>query len=637
MRRDVLLILGGSLKQQLRDPLTLLAMLVIPVLLNPLALWVTGKLQTRQAEALRGATLTVEAPAELQAWVRPRDRLELVQQGWGDEEHPEVQAQIRLLAEGGAEVRHRSTDKRSVRAGKRASRVLRRMRQDEMDGRFEEAGLGLEYGKVCSLEKLDLATDEEREGGLLGRLLPLVLIFVVLNGATLSALDALTGERERGTLETLLAARVERGAVLLGKFLLVLGISLCSGLLAVLSLWAFLALGLYEAPTGGMQIPIGALPVLGMLLLPLCVLVAALMSVVAAYVPDYRSGQFASVGLMFLALAAAAVSAFPTISFSPALALLPISNVAMAMREALLGRFPVGLLCLAIVASAVHVALALGLGLRLMRREAVLLGAPGAVERRARGLFVPDALGIFLLALLLLWFLGQRVQSMHLLGGLVFTQVVLVAGLALGALWRLGLPLAETLQLRAPRGRDLGLALLAGLGAPAISALAAAAQQPLLPVSTRFMESLEGALTVDAPLWVLLAVFALAPAVCEELLFRGTLLGLLRRSLGPVGACLLVGAMFGAIHLHLVRLLPTATFGAVLAAAALRSRSLLVPVLMHLLHNGFLLLAQQRQWFPDGDPPLALLLGMAALSLGALWAMGRGGDRPPSAALSRAA
>ncbi len=630
MLDQALVVFRGSLRQQLRDPLTLLAMIGLPVLLQPLLLPAAGWLRTREAAEGAEAVLVVEAPEAFEAWVRPKDRLEVVREGWQDPEHPEVLARI-VLPDGGAaaEVHHDSTRSKSEHARRRATRVLRRQRRAELDRRFEAAGLEGRPGDILRVEAEDMASNAEREGGLLGRLLPLMLVFLAMNGGIATSLHLLTGERERKTLETLLTARVDRRAVLLGKFGVVVLVALVTAALAVTTLWACLGLGLYDAPGDSLGIPTSAMPLLLLLLLPLAVLMSAVFTVVAAYVPDFRTGQFAAVALLFLGLAAAGVAAFPAIQPSYALALVPVTNLALVMREALVGHYPWGILALTIAATTLHVGGALALGARLLAREEVLYGGGHSADRRARGRFVPDVIGAFLVALLLLWFLGQRVQGVDLLWGMVFTQVVLVAGVAVGALVWLGQPVRETTGLRAPSLPDLGLALVAGVGAPGLSALIAAAQEPLLPTSSAFMESLEAAMTLEASLPVVVLVFALLPALCEELLFRGTLLGLLRRSVGPLLACLVVGALFGLVHLSVVRMLPTGMLGVLLCAAALRARSLWVPVVIHALHNAILVVASEQGWF--SDPPLWLLLFMATCSLGAVVAMGR--SRAPSPSL----
>ena len=622
MLEQALHVFRGSLRQQLRDPLTLLAMVGLPVLMQPAALFLAGRVQTHDARRGQQEVVTVQAPDAFASWVLPRDKIEVVSSGWKDPEHAEVSALVELPEDGGAtRVHFDSTRSSSDRARRRAVKVLRRQRRVDMQLRFAEAGLEQQPGDVLPVRTVDLASSTEREGGMLGRLLPLVLVFLAMNGGVSSSLHLVTGERERKTLETLLTAQVDRRALLLGKFMVVVLVALVTSALAVTTLWGCLALGLYAAPGQAMSIPTVAMPLLLLMLVPLALLMAAVFTVVAAYVPDFRTGQFAAVALLFLGLAASGVAAFPAIQASYALALVPVANLALAMREALVGHYPPGILALTMVATGAHVGLALTLGARLLAREEVLYGGGRSADRRARGRFVPDVIGTFLVALLLLWFLGQRVQGVDLLWGMVFTQVVLVAAVAIGALVWLGQPLRATMGLRAPHLADLGLAVAAGLGAPGLSALVAAAQEPLLPTSSHFLESLEQSMSLDASLPVVVLVFALLPALCEELLFRGALLGLMRRSVGPVLACVVVGALFGIIHLHVVRLLPTGLLGILLCAAALRGRSLWVAVVIHGLHNAFLVIASGLGWF--GDPPLWVLLTMAAVALGSVTAMGR--------------
>ena len=618
---QALVVFRGSLRQQLRDPLTLLAMVGLPVLLQPVALFTAGQLRTRDAREGRSATVVIQAPAAFDDLTLPKDRIERVDEGWQDQEHPEVLARVVLPVDGAAaEVHFDSTRSRSDRARVRAVRVLRRVRRADMERRFGDAGLEGRSRDVLPVELEDVASSTEREGGLLGRLLPLMLVFLAMNGGVATSLHLVTGERERKTLETLLTARVDRRAVLLGKFMVVVLVALVTAAVAVTTLWACLALGLYDAPGDSIAIPTSAMPLLLLLLLPLAVLMAAVFTVVAAYVPDFRTGQFAAVALLFLGLAASGVAAFPSIQAGYALALVPVTNLALVMREALVGHYPLGILAVTLVATGVHVALALALGARLMAREEVLYGGGRSADRRAHGRFVPDVLGAFGVALVLLWFLGQRVQGVDLLWGMVFTQVVLVAGVAVGALVWLGQPVRETLGLRAPRPVDLGLAVVAGVAAPGCSALVAWAQEPLLPTSAAFMESLEQSMTLDASLPVVVLVFALLPAFCEELLFRGALLGLLRRSVTPLLACVVVGALFGIVHLSVVRMLPTGLLGVLLCYAALRGRSLWVPVTIHALHNGLLVVASGQGWF--ADPPLWMLVSMAVVSVVAVALMG---------------
>jgi sodium transport system permease protein len=113
--------------------------------------------------------------------------------------------------------------------------------------------------------------------------------------------------------------------------------------------------------------------------------------------------------------------------------------------------------------------------------------------------------------------------------------------------------------------------------------------------------------------------------VCEEIVFRGVLLGG-TRTLEPWRMIVLNGVVFGAFHLSfetVIRFLPTATLGALIAWAVWRTGSLWVGALMHFLNNGSIVaitstpVLREALADPDAPPPLWLIpLGAAVFAAG---------------------
>ena len=118
---------------------------------------------------------------------------------------------------------------------------------------------------------------------------------------------------------------------------------------------------------------------------------------------------------------------------------------------------------------------------------------------------------------------------------------------------------------------------------------------------------------------------ALLPGICEELLFRGAILGLLGRRGRWIMAVLLQALLFGLVHIFAFKLLPTAAIGLLLGILAVRCGSVWPGVVLHLAHNTTMfLLGTHLTLTPDE----ALLLGMsvaAAVGFGAAWWSGSGG------------
>jgi sodium transport system permease protein len=133
-----------------------------------------------------------------------------------------------------------------------------------------------------------------------------------------------------------------------------------------------------------------------------------------------------------------------------------------------------------------------------------------------------------------------------------------------------------------------------------------------------------------------LAVFAVMPAVCEEILFRGVLARSLGNSLPIAAAAGISAVVFSAYHLSLVQALPTLTLGLALGLVAIRADSVLPSIAAHALNNAFAI-AMSRGVLPgladwlDGHPTLALTGGAAATGAGLVVALWERHERSPEA------
>lgn len=236
----------------------------------------------------------------------------------------------------------------------------------------------------------------------------------------------------------------------------------------------------------------------------------------------------------------------------------------------------------------------------------------------------------------LLFVLGVAV--LFLFGGVALQLLLGQAGM-LAAEWLLlflpamlwvrasGFDPVPVLSLRRPGGPALVGGLLLGAGALPLVWIIGWLQTFVLPVPTEVLEGLEELVRADSPArlaWVLLA-FAATPAICEEVLFRGVLLGG-TRSLAPWRMVLLNGVVFGAFHLSLstvVRFLPTAALGCVIAWAVWRTGSIWVGMAMHFVNNAAIvalasLPAIQGAFSdPHAPPPaLSVMAGGITFALG---------------------
>lgn len=627
--RQLAALLGLELRLLAREPLILAVMILMPLVGVPLAGVLGEQAIAHNRAQQRQSPLPVAAPPAFAAHLEEDDGLEVVDGILrADDPTPEVLAVVRIPEDPEQPARVRYTTRgRGQRAKRKVMQVMRRWQAAEQAERWHALGAPVAPDDLTRVEPVDQASEAQAGAFAAGGLLPALLIFLVFLNGLYVAFDAISGERERGTLETLLTAAPPRGVVLAAKFLHLWFVIL--GTLALYGVAFAGTLALREQSFQGFALPGGgALALAALIALPLLTLLAALLALSAAFVPDFRTGQAVSLPLMLAVQAPASVSILPFVTLSPALALVPIAGPCVAMRDALVGELSAGMAALVIAATGVQAAALLWGGARLLGREAVLLGGVPARARHARGRWWPEALITFAVLATGMWFLGSAAQGIDPIGGMVFTQLGVMAGVAVAAAWWSGRPMRELLSLRAPSAADAALGVLLGLSLWGVGSLVDRLQQPLLPTPSAFYSRMAEALTPDAPLAVLVLCFAVLPGICEELAFRGAIQGFLRGSLGPVARALAVGAMFGLIHMALPRILTTGALGVLLSLSLARSRSIAVPMIAHGLNNG-LLIVLLSDGAPDrAEGSLAWAVAATGVAIAAVAGMGRATPSP---------
>jgi sodium transport system permease protein len=484
----------------------------------------------------------------------------------------------------------------SREARERAMRVLR---QIEREARVErrDSLLGGDPAASLSLELIDLATEEDRGGDLLGRLLPLITVLILVSGGAYAALTVFAGEREQGTLETLLVQPVPVRAVTYGKY----GAVLVAGLVTVAVNLGSLAACTMAGLTGGAGgltegspgVSLGR-SLMGLTYLPGCALVCAILCLVCGRARSFRAGQHALLPITLLTAIPTAIVLQPDLVNTPFLASIPLSGAALTLRDALRGDLAFGSTLAMFLSHIVWTALVLARLAFQLEPERSLHGADDTRDR-------PDArraIAFGFVALLAMYLVGARLQAINWKYGLVATLVILLPTVAVAMAWTTGRARKESIRqqfwLRIPHPLTL---LGAALITPALTQLIhqlIPLQEKVLPFPRSMMESagLE-AMFMELGGIQIIVLMALLPAVFEEFLFRGTLLPALRRDLRPLQAAVWSAGLFAVAHLSLHRVLPTFSIGLVCAALALRARSVWPAVVVHLIHNAGTVLSSE--------------------------------------------
>jgi len=265
---------------------------------------------------------------------------------------------------------------RSTAAARRVERIVNAYRDEVIAARLESRGLDRGALEPFTFEKENAASADRVTGSILGFLLPYFVILLSLTGAMYPALDLTAGEKERGTMETILASPVHRGDLVAGKFLLTLTFSLVTTSLSIVSLAATVlgGAGLIGQVSKGFVFAVSgtAISAVLFLLLPVTVLFSAGLMAIAVYARNYRDAQNYLAPLMFVVILPAMASMVPGMELNARLALVPILNISLAAREILTGQYQWGLIALIFGSTAAYAAGALVVVARQFNREEVI-------------------------------------------------------------------------------------------------------------------------------------------------------------------------------------------------------------------------------------------------------------------------
>lgn len=344
----------------LRDRRAIIFMIVVPLLLFPLLFQVmisVGKNQAKkeQAKKLRVVCIDQGNASRFVEMLKERDDLELVTGVPRDSITALIQADsldgaflfaasfdddIAELKPGRLDFYYKSADESRI-VQDRLGETIERYEKELLDERFRRLELDQSIVEAVKLEPHNVASMEERVGKQVGGLLPYMFILFCFLGAMYPAIDLGAGEKERGTLETLLTAPVNRFHILLGKF----GVVVVSGLLSAAVSIAGLFVTLKRSPDLPPEFMDLILKLLGWdtilllmsLLLPLTILFAGVLLSVSLTARSFKEAQSLISPLNILIIMPAAIGLMPGIELSFSNAWIPVLNVSLATKEILAG------------------------------------------------------------------------------------------------------------------------------------------------------------------------------------------------------------------------------------------------------------------------------------------------------------
>ena len=408
--RTIFVVYRKELREALRDRRTLISIFLVPAVIMPLIVFLFGAATHHSAQKARAEIPVVavlggdDSPA-VRAALQSRPGLAVLPApaDWRDAiAQKRLRAVVAIPAGFEAALADQTPTQVSLfyyegefKSGFALAELRRffsEQREQALAARLVAHRLPASFTRPFEIRTENVAPPEKVGGNTFGGFIPYVLILLSFAGVIYPAIDLMAGEKERGTLETLLSSPAARSDLVLGKFLLVLTVSLTTVACSLASMAAALVTGglALAGPrritaglagaagvgdTGGAALPtldlLGLLGVVG-LVVPLAVFFAAAALAISLFARSQKEAQTYLAPLSMVVLLPAVAGLMPGVELDGILALVPVLNVVLACKALVSGVWPWAHLALIFGSTCVYAGAALAACVAMFRRESVL-------------------------------------------------------------------------------------------------------------------------------------------------------------------------------------------------------------------------------------------------------------------------
>jgi sodium transport system permease protein len=397
--RNIGIVYRKELVDSLRDRRTLISMTAVPLLLMPLLTIGLGVVSVRQVGQAREEIPKVmllggEDSPNLRAELTKLEVVQIVPQE-PDYVEEISSKQIRAAVEipNGFDAKLAAGEPMSVKiymyegelksgfGADRMQKFFRELRDRAINERLEARHLPESLIRPFDIKQQNVAPPEKVGGAILGGLVPYFVILLCLTGAMYPAMDLTAGEKERGTIETILCSPVSRTHLVLGKFLMVLTASVATAVLSIISMTVSFVVGkkLLQGAVGRaagqiLQITMTWKAVLSVfiMVLPLAVLFSAALLAIALFAKSFKEAQSYISPLMIVVVLPAVAAVLPGVELNTTLALVPVLNTSLVSKEIMTGTYHWNYIALIFTSSCIYAAAAIAIAVKLFQREDVL-------------------------------------------------------------------------------------------------------------------------------------------------------------------------------------------------------------------------------------------------------------------------
>ncbi|MCB1121255.1 MAG: ABC transporter permease, partial [Verrucomicrobiae bacterium] len=240
---------------------------------------------------------------------------------------------------------YRSTGNGGISRG-RIMGVINDYQKGVREKRIQDLGYTLEFINPVKTEFEDTATEQEQIGEAVGGFIPYIFILLCFTGAMYPAIDLGAGEKERGTLETLLTSSAPLMKILLGKLLLIVCSGFFAASLSMLSMgFGLLSMGSMIGNFASQLLPMIQplnLLLFFSLLLPLTIFFASFLLTLSFFAKSFKEAQSIISPMVALIIFPLIFGMMPWVKLTYTTAFIPILNITLASKAIFSGNIPWG-------------------------------------------------------------------------------------------------------------------------------------------------------------------------------------------------------------------------------------------------------------------------------------------------------
>ena len=504
--------------------------------------------------------------------------------------------------------------------------VFDEYRKELTQAKIKDAGLDIhEILEPIVYENRNTASTEQSLGSIMGSILPFMLVISLIMGTMYPAIDTTAGERERGTLETILTLPVTNRQLIVSKFLTVAVIGMISALLNILSMGG-IAVYMYkimDMQTDTMSFDMAKFypaMLIGILsIFAFSLFISAVTMCVTSFAKSYKEANNYITPLMLVVMFVGYIGFIPNIELTQTMAMIPVANICLLIKNILAFKIDYMIIAVVLISNVAYAVFAILFLSKIYDSESILFGdGKGSLQlfekrenlQKGGVPTVSDVWFVAALTIVLVLYAGSMLQLKFGLAGVFGTQLIILL-----------VPLAVVLYTKKDIGLTYGFhktgavsflgALFVILGMYPINIIMSYVLISLFPQSADNVVTTFSAI-MDGNIVGVFLVMAVTPAVCEEMMFRGLIYNSMKARYRVSVALGVVAVLFGIYHMSLVKFIPTGLLGLVLCYVAYKTGSIYPSMMMHFINNALSVIVS---YYPEKIEKIFPVLYKESMSL----------------------